>query len=129
MSARTTSKSTRRRRQRLTTDSVAVFAHVPVDRFEIVDGPSRARSTDIEEALRIIDELGIRHDEDGYPYYDQEFTLLTSASTTKFGRTLQLATIFDHQTDGNFCFTGVFSGKVVSGWYNPNTRKGWFTLD
>ena len=94
MSARSTSKSTRLRRKRLAAGSVAVVANVPVDQFEIVDGPTKSRVLDIKDALEIIDQLEMDL-YGGYPYVDQEFTLLTVASSTKFGRTLKLARIFD----------------------------------
>lgn len=127
MSARSTSKSNRRRRKRLTSGSVAVFAHVPVDRFEIVDGPSREKW--FIRAFILVDAMHKDPADPDFPYWQQEFTLLTAASTTRFGRQLKLTAIFNAQSNVDFCFTALFAGRIVFGRYNPTTRKGWFKLD
>ena len=62
-------------------------------------------------------------------YVEQLFTLTTPASASVFCRNLRLATAFDVQQDGSFTFTAIFSGRIVSGIYSPQTRKGWFDLD
>ena len=100
-----------------------LMAHVPVDSFDIVNGPSSARCLYISEMvtanLHRLEQV----------YVDQTFTLKTLASNTEFKRKLKVATIFDVQPDGSFTFTAIFNGRVVSGVYSPKTKKGYFNLD
>lgn len=98
-------------------------AHVPVDTFDIVNGPSQARCLHISEMVS----ANLHRIEQAY--VDQIFTLKTSASKTVFKRKLRIATIFDVQSDGSFTFTAIFSDRTVSGIYNPKTKRGDFSLD
>ena len=100
-----------------------LMAHVPVDSFDIVNGPSPARCLYISEMVS-----ANRHRIEQV-YVDQTFTLKTLASNTAFKRKLKVATIFDVQSNGSFTFTAIFNGRVVSGIYNPETKKGFFNLD
>ncbi len=99
------------------------MAHVPVDTFDIVNGPSQARCLQISEMVG----ANLHHIEQAY--VDQIFTLKTLASNTVFKRKLRIATILDVQFDGSFTFTAIFSDRVVSGVYNPKTKQGYFSLD
>lgn len=100
-----------------------LMAHVPVDVFFIVNGPSFARCLQISEMVS-----GNSHRNEQV-YENQVFTLMTLASNTEFKRKLAVATIFDVQPDGSFSFTAIFSGRVVSGAYSPTTKQGIFSLD
>lgn len=101
-----------------------LVAHVPVDKFDIVNGPSPSR------CLQLMEELRPMWKTDHEPtYVEQLFTLTTPASASAFRRNLRLATVFDVQQDGSFTFTAIFNGRIVSGIYSPHTRKGWFNLD
>lgn len=96
-----------------------LLAHVPVDQFDIVDGPTLAHCFQLKDTL----ENGI------IEYVDRLFTLKTLASDTPFKRKIRLATIFAVETDGSFQFTGFFSGKLIYGGYNPKKRSGWLHFD
>lgn len=98
-------------------------AHVPVDKFYIVNGPSSARCRQLLEQLR---QLAQTSDE---PYVEQLFTLHTLASSTSFRRRLRLVGAYSLDHDGAFTFTALFSGSRVSGLYTPGARKGWFSFD
>lgn len=100
-----------------------LMAHVPVDSFDIVNGPSSARCLCISEMVS----ANLYRTEP--VYIDQTFTLKTLASNTEFKRKLKVATVFDVQPDGSFTFTAIFNGRIVSGVYNPETKKGYFNLD
>lgn len=97
------------------TDELVVA--VPVDEIEIVDGPRFRRMLDNKFQL------------DSKEYVKQLFTMKTSASASEFQRELTLAEVYDFTKEGDFLFTAVFCGKVVSGCYNPRTRTGKFSLD
>jgi hypothetical protein len=95
-------------------------AHVPVDRIDIVWGPtSRTWSGVMAKLLR-------RSAGDPPQYVELRFALKTAASTVAFSRPLKLATI-SRQPDGQHSFTAVFSGQVVEGVYDVRTRTGWFS--
>lgn len=100
-----------------------LMACVPVDSFDIVNGPSSARCLYISEMVS----ANLHRTEP--VYVNQSFTLKTLASNTEFKRKLKVATIFDVQPDGSFTFTAIFNGRVVSGVYSPKTKKGYFSLD
>ncbi len=100
-----------------TVDLSTLVAHVPVDRFDIVDGPGAARCMAGQERLYF-----------AQTYVDLVFTLKTAASTDTFRRTLKMTTIFVVQ-GSTFNFTAIFSGRVVSGVYDMKTRTGYFNLD
>ncbi len=96
-----------------------LIAHVPVDHFDIVNGPTSERCLQIMEELR----------NETYGYVEQLFTLKTLASNSLFMRKIKLSTIFSVLDDGSFNFTAIFSNGIVSGVYEPKTRTGWFNLD
>jgi hypothetical protein len=95
-----------------------LVAHVPVDHFDIVDGPRSERCMHVMDALN-----------HGVEYVDQLFTLKTLASNSSFQRKLKLASVFCVLEDGSFNFTAVFCNRVISGIYEPKTRTGYFSLD
>jgi len=98
-----------------------LVVHVPVDTIEIVNGPGTVLSMQLMELLSgTLNRL---------EYVIQEFTLKTAASMSTFRRTLKIYTIFNVKSDGTYDFTAIFSGRIVSGSYNPRTRKGYFSLD
>ena len=99
----------------------AIMANVPVDRFEIVNGPGMAKCWEARELL-------LSNSGDPFPYRNLLFTLKTPASDRPFRRTLQIATITGVR-DGGFAFTAIFCGEVVSGIYDTLHRTGWFNLD
>jgi hypothetical protein len=96
-----------------------LIAHIPVDQFDIVDGPKLAR------CMQAMDGLDPQADK----YADLTFTLKTQASNSSFIRRLKMATIYNVLDDGSFSFTAIFSNRIVSGVYYSNTRTGWFSLD
>ena len=98
-----------------------VNAHVPVDMFEIVNGPSAAKCLEIQASLGLLSSFDAT-------YADAEFTLKTPASQSTFRRKLSVARIFSVK-DGSFSFTAIFNNQIVSGKYNVGTRQGWFDLD
>lgn len=104
-----------------TVDLSPLMAHVPVDRFDIVDGPRHVKW------MAMMERLGRSTDQNPV-YVHLALTLTTAASNTPFRRGVALATIFDVKGDV-FSFTALFSGRVVSGVYNMETRTGWFNLD
>jgi len=101
-----------------TVDVPALVAHVPVDRFDIVDGPGAIRWVQVQGQLT-------HH---GKTYVNLRFTLSTAASAATFYRALKVASIFAVH-DNEFNFTAHFSGRVVSGVYDMSKRTGWFNLD
>lgn len=96
-------------------------AHIPVDRFDIVNGPGATKWVELQAAL--VGKAGSSH-----PYVEALLTLKTLASGTSFRRTLKMATIFNVK-DGVFEFTAIFNDFGVSGVYNMKSRTGWFSLD
>ncbi len=99
-----------------------IMAHVPVGRFDVVNGPGVLKCM---EALGKLHTARIARQE---IYIGLDFTLKTLASNQEFKRTLKMATIFDVR--GNtFAYTAIFCNCIVSGVYNMSTRKGWFNLD
>lgn len=99
-----------------------LVAHVPVDNFEIHNGPSQAR------CLQVMEELSRGTVQEPH-YAEQVFTLATLASNSLFRRTLKLAAIFAVKDNGTFNFTAIFCGRVVSGVYDPRVKRGYFNLD
>lgn len=97
---------------------------VPVDMFEITNGPSAVKITEAQSYLQ----MPFDHPQKRSPYFSLDFTLKTGASELTFRRPLLMATIFDVK-DGQFSFTAIFGGKVVSGVYNMKLRTGWFNLE
>ena len=95
--------------------------HVPVDRVQIVSGPTESR-------IRIVETLLLRGDR----FARLHPLLSTTASMDLFRRELKVHSIqpqFGNRSSGRFWFTGMFGGYVVSGVYDINTRRGWFDLD
>lgn len=101
-----------------TVDLSTLVAHVPVDRFDIVDGAGAVRCMAVQERLYA----------NSQTYVDLVFTLKTAASTNTFRRTLKMVTIFAVE-GSTFNFTAIFCGRVVSGVYDMKTRTGYFNLD
>ncbi|HEY8992877.1 MAG TPA: hypothetical protein VIM37_03460 [Candidatus Microsaccharimonas sp.] len=91
---------------------------LPVDKFEIVNGPGALKCMEIQEELH-------RHPD---VYVEVTFTLKTLASDSSFKRQLKLANLYG-VFDGNFSFTAIFNNRIVSGAYNMQSRTGWFNLD
>jgi hypothetical protein len=99
-----------------------LMVHVPVDNFEIVNGPGATKCMEIQEELH-------RHENDqSSRYVEVTFTLKTLASKSAFKRQLKLATIFS-VFDGTFSFTAIFNNRIVSGVYDMKDHTGWFNLD
>lgn len=101
-----------------TVDFSPLMAHVPVDRFDVVDGPGAIK------CMSALEQLAKKLTE----YVNLVFTLKTAASTKTFRRTLTVATIFSVENNA-FAFTAIFCGRVVSGVYNMKSRTGYFNLD
>lgn len=95
-----------------------IVVHVPVDEFEIVNGPGAVMF------LRIQSDLHRFPDE----YPKAVLTLKTPASGRSFKRSIKFASIY-HMNGDEISFTALFSGQIVSGIYNVRTRTGWFSLD
>lgn len=94
-----------------------LIAPVPVDRVEIVHGPS------VSQCMQALEQ------QNGGAPVALLFTLMTVASTRAFERRLRGVRIFNVCRNGQFTFTATYSNSVVSGRYNPKTRKGWFNED
>ena len=106
--------------------ATALFAHVPVDSFDIVRGPGAIACGSIPFQLA---EHAERHPKSNEPFCVEFMVVLaTSASAKTFRRTLRVANVFDFR-DNEFHFTGIFSGQLIYGQYNMKTRKGKFTFD
>lgn len=103
-----------------------IVAHVPVDKFEIVNGASAGKCMEVQETLAAV--RGYPRFADGQVTVDLVFTLKTPASEATFRRTLHMADIFNVKNDA-FSFTAIFSGCVVSGVYDMKTKTGWFNRD
>lgn len=102
-----------------------LVAHVPVDRFEIVNGPSATACVEIvsnllQQVLRRTsgDPLGV----------EVTFTLKTAASSQEFKRPMKIIDLGEPM-NGEVSFVAIFSARVVSGVYHMGKRKGWFNLD
>lgn len=100
-----------------------LIAHVPVDTFEIVNGPTYA------VWLRLKNELSQKS------FVRVNFTLLTPASAKTFRRTIEVTSIYNDlefedevpsRSESNF--GGFFSGVRIIGVYDSN-RTGFFGLD
>lgn len=114
--------------------STALFIHVPVDRFEISNGPGPMWL--VQVVADLYTRLTVPHATDTV-YAEVEFTLRTPASGMRFRRTLKL-TAFDvgdvtrddfGDIDRDCSFTALFNGVVVSGAYNMKRRTGFFSLN
>ena len=97
--------------------STAIMAHVPVDRFEIVDGPDAAKVLEVKARLLAVSR-----------YEWLTFTLLTAASAERFNLSLAVTSIFN-VTEDAFDFTATFRNVIVSGTYDKKEMTGWFSLD
>jgi hypothetical protein len=95
-----------------------LIAHVPVDNFEIVNGPGAVKITEMMESLHQYPNLTV----------NATVTLKTDASQSEFKRTLKIATIYGVY-DGHMSFTAFFANRVVGGFYDMKTRTGWFNLE
>ena len=87
--------------------------HVPVDRFEIVNGPRHRRWMLLCSELTVAREV------------DVVFTLSTAASSSSFPQRMKLCNM-RLQDDGTYFFTGICGGAMVAGYYNPHHWTGWF---
>ena len=99
------------------TASKGLIAPVPVDRIEIVNGPS------VSLCMQAVEQQNSRVPLALF------FTLMTAASERTFQRRLRRVQIFDIRLRGRFTFTAESSNCVVSGHYHPKTRQGWFNED
>ena len=102
----------------LIVDIPDLIAHVPVDRFEIINGPSAAKCLEIFEKMRLHFDKGV----------DVPFTLKTAASKSSFRRKIHITDIYGVNV-GLFSFTANFANRVVVGTYNVRTHTGWFKLE
>lgn len=93
-----------------------ILAHVPVDEFEIVDGPTLVIWLDI--ATRLDGENGI----------ETRMRLKTGASEKAFWRKIVIHSVFKVGRE-DLGFTGIFCGQVVGGLFNHRERTGWFNLE
>jgi hypothetical protein len=114
--------------------STALFVHVPVDSVEIVDGPGSTWVTEIIpdyyerltgqdhtlSAISIEVALTLRTDASG-------LTFRRKLKLTAFGIGVMVHFASDSLSLNRDCpFTARFSGHNVSGYYNPQERKGHF---
>ena len=105
-----------------------LFAHVPVDRFTISNGPGARACFVLRDKLAQMREKEASTHDGVCGYVEMTLQLTTVASEIPFSRKLAIAEFFGVKHD-EFQFTAIFSGKVVSGVYNMRTRDGWFSLD
>lgn len=100
-----------------------IYAHVPVDRVEIVNGPSAETLREVMRNLAVpLSSSSFRS-----AYIGRHFTLRTHASGFEFIRTVRLSVISE-VFDNNFEFTADFAGQIVQGDYSATSRWGGFSL-
>lgn len=92
--------------------TIALFAHVTVDEFEIVTGPGPVQCAEV---------IGCEEE-----YYKLRVSLKTLASNKPFNGTLCITRTWDVM-DGIFLFEATYQGHVVTGEYNMHNRSGWFS--
>ena len=96
--------------------TTALFTHVPVDRFTVIDGPGRRAFSKLPKE----DRSGqMRSGKNIFV----EFTLTTPASKLSFTRDVELCAIVSGE--GNkLLLLGIFCGELVNIDYDVHTRSG-----
>ena len=100
---------------------VHIGAHVPVDRFSIVNGPK------LKECKEIQKELHRRASERGHPRVSVMFTFVTGASKSEFRRIVEVYSFWE-VSSGAYAFTALFNNNDMSGVYDVNTKTGTFAV-
>lgn len=108
--------------------SVALFMHIPVDKVELVNGPSH------NEWSTVFEVIDNQLEEAGYSSWrviagvEVDLSMQTPASSLIFKRTVTVKNGYAFHGDG-FYFKGICCGQQVEGFFNKRSRDGWLNLD